>query len=343
MRGVRPTGVRSFSLCLFSLAPVLLLAQAPTIGVIDYYGNRKVPVEKLRVALGVKAGDSLPSSKSDVEERIETIPGVVLASLEAACCVEGKAILYVGVEEKGAPHFELREAPTGVAVLPLEIHAAYHHFLEALEQAVRQGETTEDLRSGHSLMANAAVRTIQEGFVDLARKYMAALREALRNSADEEQRAMAAYIIGYAPRKSDAVEELQFAMRDPDPAVRGNAMRALAALSSFAATHPDEGINVTYTWFVEMLNSVYWTDRNNAAVALAGIVEGSDRKALDLIRERALLSVVEMARWQHLPHALPAFILAGRIAGLEEKSIQDAWTKGERERILKPLLNPRKK
>ena len=232
----------------------------------------------------------------------------------------------------------------GVAVLPLEIHAAYHHFLEALEQAVRQGETAEDLRAGHSLMANAAVRTIQEGFVDLARKYMAALREALRNSADEEQAGDGRLHHRLrAAQKATPSRSYNSPCAIPTPPCAGNAMRALAALSSFAATHPDEGINVTYTWFVEMLNSVYWTDRNNAAVALAGIVEGSDHKALDLIRERALLSIVEMARWQHLPHALPAFILAGRIAGLEEKSIQDAWTKSERERVLKPLLNPRKK
>jgi hypothetical protein len=314
---------------------MLLCAQAPTIGVIDFYGQRKVSTEKIRAALGVTEGDRLPSSKGDVEERIESVPGVVLAHLEAACCVDKKAILYVGVEEKGGPRFELRDPPTGIAILPIEIHTAYHHFLETLEEGVRKGETAEDLRAGHSLMSNESVRAAQEQFIPLARKHLTVLREVLKNGADEEQRAMAAYVIGYLPRKADVVNDLQLAMQDPDPTVRGNAMRALTAISVYAALHTDEEIRVSYTWFVEMLNSVYWTDRNNAAVALAGFSEKRDQKLLDLLRERAMPSLLEMARWKHLPHALPAFILVGRVAGLEEKTIQDAWSKGDRDRVIK--------
>jgi len=31
--------------------------------------------------------------------------------------------------------------------------------------------------------------------------------------------------------------------------------------------------------------------------------------------------------------ALPAFILTGRVAGLTEQQIQDAWTRGDRESV----------
>src|SRR5258706_15988056 len=78
----------------------------PRIGVIDFYGVQKVSMEKLRKALAVKVGDGLPSSKGDVESRLNEVPGVVGASLQAACCEDGKAILYVGIEERGAAHFE---------------------------------------------------------------------------------------------------------------------------------------------------------------------------------------------------------------------------------------------
>jgi len=47
-------------------------------------------------------------------------------------------------------------------------------------------------------------------------------------------------------------------------------------------------------------------------------------------------ALTEMARWKHLPHALPAFILLGRMAGRSESEIQAAWAKGEREIVLKP-------
>jgi hypothetical protein len=59
---------------------------------------------------------------------------------------------------------------------------------------------------------------------------------------------------------------------------------------------------------------------------------------LDLIRERALPSLVEMSRWHDLSHALPAFILVGRLAGLEEKQIQSAWVGPDREEVIKQAL-----
>ncbi len=52
---------------------------------------------------------------------------------------------------------------------------------------------------------------------------------------------------------------------------------------------------------------------------------------LDLIRQRAAPQLVEMARWNSLTHALPAYILLGRVAGLSENEIQESWSKGERE------------
>ena len=317
------------------LAPVLACAQVPAVGIIDFYGLRKVPAEKVRSALGVKEGDRLPSSKGDLEARLDAVPGVVQSHLEATCCEEGKAVLYVGVEEKGATHFDLREEPAGHLAMPPEVHAAYHRFLEGLAEAVRKGNTHEDLSPGHSLISDPAVREIQLSFVELAEKHLAVLKDVLRNAEDAEQRAMAAYVIGYAPNKRAVADDLQYAMRDPDPTVRSNAMRALSAIAVYAKANPEAEVRVSYTWFVEMLNSVYWTDRNNAAVALASFSEDRDPKVLDHIRERSLQAILEMARWKHLPHALPAFIIAGRLAGLPEKEIQDAWSKGERDRVIK--------
>jgi hypothetical protein len=85
-------------------------AQPPRIGAIDFYGLRKVGEAKVRETLGVKEGDPLPPSKGDVEDRLADLQGVVESHLEAVCCEAGDAILYVGIEEKGSPHFELRPA-----------------------------------------------------------------------------------------------------------------------------------------------------------------------------------------------------------------------------------------
>ena len=104
---------RFLYLCLLSAA--LLLAQPavpPKIGIIDYFGLKKANRERIDKALGVKTGDPLPKSKGEVELQLELVNGVVRASLEAVCCTNGEAVIYVGILEKGAPVFEYREAPS---------------------------------------------------------------------------------------------------------------------------------------------------------------------------------------------------------------------------------------
>jgi hypothetical protein len=49
-----------------------------------------------------------------------------------------------------------------------------------------------------------------------------------------------------------------------------------------------------------------------------------------------------MARWKSLEYALPAFILAGRMAGMPEQQIQDAWMKGERSAVIQKVVRGRK-
>lgn len=338
---------------LLAASLVSSLAAQPRIGLIDVYGRRKTSEAALRKALGVKEGDPLPRSKGDVEEQIEKIPGVVRARLEAACCDDGKAILYVGIEEKGAPHFDYNAPPEGLARLPLEIHEEYATFLAAVSGAVRAGHTGEDLRQGHSLMDDPGARKHQERFVELAATHLSTLKTVLATSGDDEHRAIAAYVLGYAPRKQDVVNDLQAALRDPDDTVRNNAMRALGAIAVLAAREsqkpkepdqdPRDVIRVSPTWFVEMLDSLIWPDRTTAAVTLVTLTETRNPQVLAHLKERAVPALLDMARWKHLPHALPAFILVGRAFGAPEEEIQKAWAGGDREAFLARLTKPAKK
>lgn len=306
----------------------------PSVGAIDFYGVQKVPMEKLRKALAVNEGDPLPSSKVDVEARLNQVPGVVASSLQAACCENGKAILYVGIQEKGANHFEYHEEPDGTASLPDEVTNAYRRFIGEVAVAAQRGVTGEDLTQGHSLMQDADVRSMQKNFIAFADKYSKELHDVIRGSEDEEARAIAAYIIGYAPDKNKVLDDLFYAIRDPDDTVRSNAIRALGAISVKAKLDPDSGIRIPPTWFVEMLNSVVWTDRNYAAAALTTLTDTRDQATLDQIRERALPSIIEMAKWKHLEHALPGYILLGRVAGIPEDELQDGWKAGNRDQII---------
>ncbi len=302
--------------------------------VLDFYGLRKVSESQIRKALGVREGGLLPPSKGDAETKLDQIPGVVESHLEAVCCDEGKTILYVGIEEKGAPHFDLREPPVADVNLPEEIVGAYNRFLEAAQAAARRGTTDEDLTHGHPLMADGSARAIQEMFPALVDQNLAQVRAALRSSQDEVQRAMAAYVLVYATRKPDIVNDLQYALKDADPGVRNNVARSLVALSVLEKLDPASEVHISATWFIEMLNSLSWSDRNRALKALQTLTDNRDPLVLDQLRTRALDALVEMAKWKTLSHALPAFILLGRVAGMPEPDIQSAWTRGDRDAVI---------
>jgi hypothetical protein len=313
----------------------------PRIGIIDFYGLNRVPEARIRQVLGVREGDPLPASKGGTEERLDEINGVVESHLEAVCCDAGKAILYVGIEERGAIHFDLREPPEGEAVLTADILDTYRRFLAAFESAARRGVTEEDLTQGHPLSADPSTRALQEQFPALARDHIELLRNVLHNSSDEQHRAAAAYILVYTGRKADIVNDLQFALRDADAGVRANAARGLVALAVLERLHPESEVRISPTWFIEMLNSLSWSDRNRAVSALQILTDKRDPAVLAQLRERALTPLVEMARWKTLSHALPAYILLGRIAGMTEDQIHDSWSKGDRETLLASFTKKR--
>lgn len=333
------------------LALILTLAASaedisPRIGLIEIYGAHKVPLKKIRSALGVHEGDPMPS-RDTVEDRIGAIHEIVASRLEAFCCDAGKMILYVGVEEGDAPHFDFHPAPTGDAALSPDLASKYREFLDEVSASLRLNKADEDLTNGYSLMADPECRTLQQDFIPLVARDLLLLDNVLRTSRDPDQRAAAAYLLQYGPRSAHSskiiVDSLQYALRDQDDNVRQNAMRSLQAMAVGEKLHPEQHVHIEPTWFVELLNSVVWSDRRGATLALVNLTDNRNPETLALIRERALPSVVEMARWHDLRHALPAFILAGRLAGLDEKQIQAAWLNGDREEVLDEALHPNKK
>lgn len=323
-------------LLLPALAFAWTLSAQPKIGVIEIFGAKKVPREKIVQALGAVEGDKIPSSKVESEGRVELVPGIVRASIEAVCCEAGRAILYIGVEEKGAEvHFEYNTPPSQELRLPEEIENEWMEFIGALNVAVQSGRADEDLTQGHSLMADAEVRRIQMKFIDMAARHFETLRNVLRNAEDEQQRGVAAFVLQYAPDKKRVAADLQYAMRDSDSTVRNNAMRGLAALAVFAQLRPEAELKIAPTWFIEMLNSTHFTDRNKAALALMNLTEKREQSTMAQMRERAVPALMEMAQWKSLGHALPGFILLGRLVGWSEEEIHEKWKQGARDELLR--------
>src|SRR4029078_6724901 len=106
---------------------------APVVGVIDFYGLNRVSRDRILKTLGFREGDAFPRSKADVEEHRDARPGVVESHLEAVCCDGSRIVLYVGIEERGAAHFDLREPPDGGGGMETELSAISSHFLVYFE------------------------------------------------------------------------------------------------------------------------------------------------------------------------------------------------------------------
>jgi hypothetical protein len=303
----------------------------PHLGAVEVFGLHKLSSEKIRNSIGANPGDPLPP-REDTERKVETMPGVVASSVRAICCDQQKMILYIGIEEKNAPHVDFHAAPSGGVSLPQDVVDKYESLVDAIGASMRAGNADEDLTSGYSLMADPDARTLQQALIPLVEANLSTVDQVLRQSADTAQRAIAAFVLQYGPRSPRTTrtitDGLQYALQDPDPDVRKNAMTALKAVMVGARLHPEQQIHVEPTWFVELMNSVFWEDRRNASLALVTLTEKREPETLALIRERALPAVLEMARWHDLQHALPGFILAGRLAGMDDKAIQDAWVAG---------------
>ena len=312
--------------------------QTPLVRDLNFYGLRKVTAERVLRSGKLRAGEPLPPSKGDLEDRIAEISGVLRVRVEAVCCEGPEALLFIGIEEREGPHVAFHSDPTGPATLPEGLPEAYQQFLATVQRAAQQQKTSGAPALERPLIPDTQAREFEQKFASMTAEHLGELREVLRTGSEPEQRAIAAAVIGYAPKKQDVIDDLQFAIQDPDDGVRSNAIRSLHAIAVFAARDRSLGIRISPTWPIELLNSIVLSDRLQAADLLVTLTDTENRAALDLMRTRALPALVEMARWETLSYALRPFLLVGRIAGLKEPEIQERWSKGEREAVIAKAL-----
>jgi hypothetical protein len=341
--------VTSLSIHLRILTGVALLSSAvthhpaaqksATVGIVDFYGLREITEIQVREALRIVEGDTITESTlRGAEKRVRALPGVSNARVDGVCCDNGKTTVYVGIEEKGTPAVHFNPPPKGHTRLPDDVVRAGAAFDAAFEKAVERGDFQEDQSKGHSLMHDPGARAVQEGFVALADRYGRQLREVLRDSDKPEERALAAQVLGYASDKASVVGALSSAMRDSDADVRNNAMRALWPIAAFAQKAPDRRIQVPADPFVDLLNSLTWTDRNKSSLALMSLTERREPALLSTLRQKALPALTEMARWKSRGHAIASVMILGRAAGIPENDLTAAARIGSHATIIDTAL-----
>lgn len=312
--------------------------QSPPIGTIDFYGLRTISQAQVMQALRIKVGDAVPDSPVPARLRLEAIPGVARAGLNFVCCEAGKAIMYVGIAEKGTPALEFRPAPTGSVHLYDDVLKAGEAFDKAFSDAISLGDFAEDDLAGHSLMHYPPARAVQMQFIKLAALHLPQLRDVLRNSSSADQRALAAQVIAYAANKKDVVDDLIYGMRDPSEEVRNKSIRALWLIAMLTQRSPELQIHVPPAPFIDLLNSIVWTDLNKSSLALLEITDNRDPATLAELQKRALPSLVDIARWKAMGHAQAGLYILGRIAGLSEKEIQADCDRGDRDAIISAAI-----
>ena len=324
-------------------------ASFPPLGVIDFYGLRSVPEQKLRQSLPFREGDAIDpdqftEKKPAIEKQLANIPGVKQAFMTLVCCTDDqKSIVYVGIEEISSPCLSFRPAPTGAVRLPEDVLQAGRSIDAAWEKAVLSGNNGEDDSQGRALSDSPELRAEQLKLIALADRHFTQLRDVLQNSSVAEQRALAAQVLGYVQNKQSVVPDLMAALKDPDPGVRNNATRTLVVFERFSPPPGTKKIEVPFQPIVGLLNSCVWTDRNKSSAALAELSESRPPALLKQLQQDALPSLVEMARWKYPGHAWSSIVILGRIGGLTDDEIQKDVDQGKREAVIRAAAPAQKK
>jgi hypothetical protein len=86
--------------------------------------------------------------------------------------------------------------------------------------------------------------------------------------------------------------------------------------------------------FIRLLRSGSWLDHNKASLVLVALTASRDPQVLAQLRVEALDPLLEMGRWRSIGHAEAALTILGRMAGIEEDTLNKLIEAGQAAEIL---------
>jgi hypothetical protein len=309
------------------------------IGEIEFFGYSGTDLNKVKTALPFKEGDEfVPESffaKADrTNETIKGISGRVSTDLAPVCCDDrGGWIIFIGLSGKTPSYHQ----PSGSKIhLPPSLMALYKKFLDLNQETAQKGTSTEDHSRGYALSSSSPLRAVQLELRASALKYEMQSRAVLAGSVDDEQRTVAAELVGYARQSRSQIAALVRARQDPSSAVRNNATRALLVLVD---SNPKLAAQIPATPFIDLLLSGTWSDINKGSYLLSYMTKTRSKRVLGPLQKKEILErLIEMARWR-VGHASAARYLLGRLAGIEESKLEGLVKSGQVEEIIGQLKN----
>ena len=311
--------------------------QPRRIGEIEFFGYAGIDLNKARAALPFQEGDEfgIEKGKEKVRQAREALGRVIgrpPTDISVGCCDhQGNWTIYIGLSGKPRRY---RPRPRGAARLPVSAINLYDRYSKALPEAVQKGVAAEDWSKGYALSEYPPLRSAQLGMRTYAVGREPLLRAVLETSADDQQRVMAAQLLGYARRSRSQVAALAAASHDRNSLVRNNATRALLVL---AESDPKAATEIPAEGFVELLLSGTWTDLNKASLLLSSMTRSRSANVLAQLRQGEVKErLIEIARWR-TGHAEAARYLLGRLAGIDEGRLEQLIRTGKVEEIINEL------
>jgi hypothetical protein len=326
--------LRFFGLLLF----VAAVHAQDVIGSIDFFGYKGIDLQPVIAAVPVHAGDPFRNTEREavrtrIKEAIRNVMRDEPAGVTFVCCNPKKEwMIFIGLRENGSQPVRYTSRPDGAAVFPAEVIELYSERERLLPDAIR-AQAAEDTSNGYSLNAYPPMREKQLAMREFALGNERLVREVLKSSREDKQRAVAAEVLGYADTTRTQVSALVKASFDANNEVRNNAVRALSVI---ALSNPKRAQLIDAGPFIPLLNSATWSDRNKSAALLEVLSKSRQPELMAKLRADALDSLIEMAKWNNPGHAYFSRAILGRIAGIEEvrlKTILD----GDWSQILKLL------
>jgi len=321
------------------LLAAALFAQDPPerLGEIEFFGYFGIPLQPIRAALPLHEGDTidLPQAQNQIKQSIRQSTGQEPSDVAMVCCDnKGQWMIYIGLRGRSNREFRYNAAPQGPAKLPASALKLYQRFVDANMESVQKGQAGEDDSKGYALSEYPPFRAIQLETRKYAVQHEPQIERVLETSADVNQRRAAAEFLGYAQPSDAQLAGLAHAARDPDSDVRNNAIRALGVLARFS---PKVAAQIPASEFIAMLNSGSWSDRNKCGLLMLQLTASRDPKLLGELRNQAFESLIEMARWRSPGHSASYRMIVGRIAGIEEKTLEDLVEQGKIQAIFEAL------
>ena len=331
---------------------VTLVAIVPTVmsasdrkplGEIDFFGYKGFDIVAIRSALPFHEGDIFPPAKAkssddlkrQVSEKIKQVIGRAPTDVSFVCCDSKQSwMVYIGLPGESYQALAFNPAPAGDIRFPKAAVALREEMDKAWMNAVMKGHATEDDSEGFTLTNNPKARRAQLAIREYALRNETLIMQVLASSSDARHRAIAAQMLGYGRQSDEQVDALVRASLDADDGVRNDAVRALEVL---AGAKPNLAQRIPPEAFVRLLRSGAWLDHNKASLLLVALTKSRDPKVLTLLRTEALDPLLEMARWRSMGHAEAALSILGRIAGLNEDSLNKLIEAGQADTIISKL------